>query len=282
MIPQRNRFMRRLIFVSIALLGLSTSAYARAHTDPSPSDNAKAQYHRAFDAITDNNPQQAEAIIARGNDPILNKILTGSAMALPGNDYSFEQMNAFMTGNPGWPGLKGIQMIAEQKLPENAVPSQIVAWFNAHPPLTLTGFYRYIDALNQSGMADTATAAVRERWIDGDFTGDELVTFNSRYNTLLNGSAMWARMDRLLWKNDVVGARRMMPSIAAADQALAQARLALAAQDSNAENWLSRIPPGAQNDPGLLYQKLRWFCEARPRRRCRRYPAACAGPTGQS
>jgi soluble lytic murein transglycosylase len=237
------------LFVAFTLFLIAAPAHA---------DSEVTFYRHAFDAVAANNAQQVEAYAAKGHDPVLNKILHGYAMALPGNDYSFEQLNAFLTGNPGWPGLKGIQMIAEQKMPANAVPAQVVAWFSARPPVTLVGFYRFVDALNQAGMAEAAQNAVRARWIEGDFSGDEQAAFDARFGALLDGDAMWARMDRLLWKNDSAEARRMMPSLSAADQAVAEARLAFAAQDRNAEAWLARVPRDLQNDPGLLYQKLRW------------------------
>lgn len=221
-------------------------------------DTEAKYYHRAFAAIESNNPQQAESLAARGPDPLLNKIVRGYAMALPGNDYRFEELNAFIAANPHWPGLKGIQMIAERKMPANAVPSQVVAWFSARPPVTLTGFVRYADALNQSGMEQAAENAVRARWINGDFTGDEQISFFTRYSSLLDRDAMWARMDHLLWKGDDVEARRLMPYLDAADQSVAEARLALASQSRNAEILVSRVPSGAQRDPGLLYQLLRW------------------------
>ena len=179
-------------------------------------------------------------------------------MALPGNDYPFEELNAFITGNPGWRGLKGIQMIAEQKIPPNAVPAQVVAWFSARPPVTVAGFYRYADALNQTGMAQAAENAVRARWINNDFTGDEQTVFYARYGALLDRDTMWARMDRLLWKEDDVEARRLIPYLDSTDASVAGARLALANQSRDAEMWLSRVPSGGQNDPGLLYQVLRW------------------------
>jgi soluble lytic murein transglycosylase len=70
---------------------------------------------------------------------------------------------------------------------------------------------------------------------------------------------MWARMDRLLWKNNEAEARRMLPYVDATDKTVAEARLALATQDRNAEIWLAHVPHDALNDPGLLFQKLRWY-----------------------
>lgn len=260
-------FMLRLaVFILMVCVGLASTADAKpAEARPASkkttvhATNPANLYHRAFDAIAANHPQAAEDLIAQGTDPILNKVVTGYAMALPGNDYSFEQLNNFLNGNPGWPGLKAIQMIAEQKLPATMMPPQIMAWFTAHPPVTLVGFYHYIDALNQSGQAEVATSAIRTRWVEGNFTGDEQASFTSHFGTLLPAAIMWARMDHLLWKNSEAEARRMMPYVTATDQAVAAARLALASGDGAAESWLSRVPRDALNDAGLQFQKLRWL-----------------------
>jgi soluble lytic murein transglycosylase len=227
---------------------------------PSRADEGNNAYYRhAFAAITAGRPDLAEALAARGSDPVLNKVLRGSAMALPGNDYSFGEMNAFILNNPCWPDLKGIQMIAEQKMPSGAAPDQVVAWFSARPPVTLAGFYRYIDALNQSGQSENAQKAVRARWVDGDFSRDEQTAFIARFGFLLKGEDLWARVDRLLWKNDPNEARRAIPYLNASDRAVAEARLALANQEYSANALLSRVPSDARDDPGLLYQRLRIY-----------------------
>jgi soluble lytic murein transglycosylase len=238
-----------LFFFFAQLLAVSASA----------ADTESQFYHRAFLAVDSNNAGQAEDYAAHGRDPILNKVIRGYAMGMAGNDYSFEQLDSFMNENPGWPGLKNIQMIAEQKIPLNASSAQIIKWFTTRDPVTLIGFYRYVDALNQSGQAQVAEAAVQSRWINGDFSGDEQTAFYGRFSTLLDGNTMWSRMDRLLWKNDEAEARRMMPYVSASDKTVAEARLALETQDRNADIWLARVPRDAQNDPGLLFQRLRWY-----------------------
>jgi soluble lytic murein transglycosylase len=227
---------------------------------PASAAESESQFYaRAFAAVASNNAQQAESFAEHGSDPVLNKVIRGYAMALPGNDYSFEQVNSFISLNPGWPGLKGIQMNAEQKIPPNALPAQVTSWFSQRDPVTLVGFYRYIDALNESGQAQTAQAAIHTRWINGSFSGDEQTAFYGRFGALLDGTTMWARMDHLLWKNDEAQAQRMMPYLNATDKAVAQARLALAASEGNAESILARVPAEARGDPGLQYQQLRWL-----------------------
>jgi soluble lytic murein transglycosylase len=241
--------MPRLVLFLICFFFLASPATA--------ADSNAAYYHRAFAAIDSRSPDVAETLAARGPDPVLNKVVRGYAMALPGNDYTFNQMNAFVSENPGWPDLRGIQMIAEQKIPSSIPGSQIVAWFSQHPPITLVGFYRFVDALNQSGQGENAQKTVRARWIENDFSSEEQTAFFARFGRVLADNDMWSRMDRLLWKNDQNQVRRLMPYQSAADRAVAGARLAFGNQDSSARSLLSHLPSSAQNAPGLLYQNLK-------------------------
>jgi soluble lytic murein transglycosylase len=219
-------------------------------------DTAASYYHNAFAAVDAGKTELVETLAAKGADPVLNKVLAGYAMAMPGNDYPFDQLNAFLAQHPHWPNRKGIQMIAEQKLP-NAPSNQIAAWFEQYPPLTLVGFYRNIDALDQTGASQKAQSAVRKRWTEGSFNNDEQTAFYARFSSWLKPEDMWARADALLWRNDQAEAKRMAPYLNESDKAVLAARLALANQDSNAASLLSRVPSDAQNDAGLLYQRLR-------------------------
>ena len=65
-------------------------------------------YRRAFALIDAGRADQAISFAAHGRDPLLNKILRGYYMALPGNDTSFAESAAFISRNPGWPRLREI------------------------------------------------------------------------------------------------------------------------------------------------------------------------------
>jgi soluble lytic murein transglycosylase len=99
---------------------------------------------------------------------------------------------------------------------------------------------------------------VRERWIDGDMNNDEQRAFYAHFSNVLRPEDHAARLDRLLWKEDSAAARRMYPYTGGDGQALGEARLALANLSGNAETLVSRLPQRLQQDPGLLYERLRW------------------------
>ena len=195
-------------------------------------------YKQAFSAYDSGQYQLAFSIINRGPDSALNNVLRSYAMARPGNDYSFDQLAGFITDHPDWPGLSGIVMIAEQKIPSGASPLQVSNWFRAHPPLTPTGFYRYINALDALGQSQMAATLIRDRWVNRDFSNDEFVAFQSSFFPLLSPSDHKSRLDRLLWEGNFKAAKDMYKFVDAGLRAVAEARIALANQSNRAESLI--------------------------------------------
>ncbi len=241
-------------FLALFLLLPALSVEARK-PDAAPS---RPGYRQAFAGVDSGKYAAAASVVRYGSDPVLNKVLRAYLMAQPGNDYSFDDLAGFIADHPDWPGLNGIVMIAEQKIPSNASPDQIINWFNAYPPLTLAGFYRYIDALDAVGHGHKAAGFIRDRWINRNFSGGELAAFRARFETVLTSADHWARLDRLLWANDISAARAMYAYADPGRKALAEARLALANQLNKAESLIDKVPSRLQHDPGLMYERLRW------------------------
>jgi soluble lytic murein transglycosylase len=240
-------------FLTPILFGLTlTASVAEAATVDAQN------YRRAFTVLDNGHPEQAVIFAQRGHDEIINKVLRSAYMAQAGNDVPFNVLVNFMASEREWPNLKAIQSVAESKLPSNASPQQLGEWFEKYPPVSLIGFYRYVDALNLLGQSQKAETLIRDRWVTDDFTADQLTAFYGRFSPLIDREAIWARLDRVLWKNDVEHARQLYLYADAAMKAVAEARLALANQTSNAESLISRVPDAWQNEPGLLYERLRW------------------------
>lgn len=216
-------------------------------------------YSRAFSELNAGRAGKASEIARKGHDPVLNKIFYAYEMAQPGNTVSFSDMAEFVTENPDWPGLRGIIAIAEQKIPANANVFQVANWFTSHPPVSLPGFYRAADAFEATGQGAKVSAMVRIRWIEGDFSPDELETYVARFGRYLTLEDHWARLNRLLWNNDAAAARRMYALVPSDLKTLAEARLALANDTRGAENAVALVPASLQNNPGLLYERLRWL-----------------------
>ncbi|HAX91549.1 MAG TPA: lytic murein transglycosylase [Rhodospirillaceae bacterium] len=243
---------RPLLLVFTLILLVPSAAEARK-VEPQP-----VTYRAAFAALEEGKTDKARQMIARGNDVILNKVLRGLLMAQPANDYSFDDLAIFVTDNPDWPGLKGIMMILEQKIPDGASDRQLVNWFNAHPPLTPSGFYRYIDSLQALGQTQKAQDMIKARWIERDFNNGDESVYHERFSPVLTQSDHRARLDRLLWDNNITAARAMYPLVGGDYKALAEARIALANQTNSAESLLDLVPSSLRRDSGLLCERLRW------------------------
>ncbi|MBV8060613.1 MAG: lytic transglycosylase domain-containing protein [Alphaproteobacteria bacterium] len=215
-------------------------------------------YRRAFSLLDAGRVEEAAHFAEHGHDPSLNKVLMGYYMAQPGNDVPFGELLTFITQNPDWPNLKGIIAIAEQKIPGNATPQQIVNWFNAHPPQTIMGFYRYADALGANNMGDKLREVIRNRWVDGDFSIEEQAAFLARFGNYLTEAEYADRLNKLLWRDQFTEARRMFPLVSETTRAVAEARLALMGHTGSASSILSRVPSDARDDAGLIFEQLRW------------------------
>lgn len=95
-------------FVLLTILAVTAAApalAARGGFTSAPS------YADALRELEQGQSTTANLMLARGGDPVLNKVLKAQMMAQPGNPYSFDEMADFVSENPDWPGLKGIKMI---------------------------------------------------------------------------------------------------------------------------------------------------------------------------
>jgi len=244
------------LFLALFLVGSPLPAFAAGK--PSFTTSSASAYRAALAALDSGKTDAAQDLVASGDDPALNLVLKGRLMAQPSNGYSFDEMAAFITDHPDWPNLKGIRMIVEQKIPDGADPARVVNWFNANDPLTPAGFYRFIDALEATGSQAQATEQIRSRWVNKDMPSDDLAAYQSRFAPVLKAADHWARLDRLLWDNNITAARAMYAHVSAAQQDLAEARIALANQVSTVESLVAKVPASLQKDEGLQYERLRW------------------------
>jgi soluble lytic murein transglycosylase len=236
---------------------LFLAAFAAATPAPAATNLDSQNYRRAFNLINSGHVLEAGVFGIRGRDTALNKVIRGIYLGQPGNDAGFNELTAFITNNPEWPNIKGITAMTEQKMPEKATNELVLNWFAAHPPITLIGFYRYIDALSISGNNQNVTNLIRTRWIEGDFTSEELQVFHVRFTQYLGDDEIWARLDRLLWKGDSLAAKQMYTYVDPGTKALAEARLGLAKKAKNADSLIAHVPTDMQSDPGLIYERLR-------------------------
>jgi len=250
-------------FVLSAVVGLAAASAAAPLSD-SDFKAAKA----AFAAIEKNQWKAAHQQAAGATDPLVAKIVRWFDYTRPETYADFAAIVAFLEGEAQWPSRTDLRRRAEEKLPGTMSHREVLAWFERYPPVSTDGLIRHAAALMAVGKDEGAHAAVRKAWIEGDFGKSQEQDFYRRFRGLLTPADHRARLERLLWEDRAWSAQHMLFRVDADTRALAEARLALMAAKGGVERLLDRVPAKLRNDPGLIYERLRW------RRKKGRYESA--------
>ncbi|WP_241765814.1 hypothetical protein [Erythrobacter longus] len=211
-----------------SLGAISTASFAQTGTQ-SPRGNMVA-----------GQPQFAGAAIARWEQ------LQGDAT------YTFSTYAGFALKYPDFPRMEIIRSKAESRLDEEA-PSQaeILAFFDANPPLTNAGRARYALSLAAAQRGDAFEVA-REAWRGGEMSGPTEAYLTGLYGSRFTPEDHAARVDALLWQSDAEAVERNLINLAPGERDLALARLALVRGSSPSAAGLA-TPAGAMNDAGYVY-----------------------------
>ncbi|MBV8472635.1 MAG: lytic transglycosylase domain-containing protein, partial [Hyphomicrobiales bacterium] len=134
-----------------------------------------------------------------------------------------------------------------------------------------------IDILTTAGQTDAARSLVRELWTSGALNGAEEDVVLERHAGDLRPEDHIARLDRLLWDGQAAPARRALPRVPEEWRLLGEARLALAAGQSGADEIAARVPKALQDNPGLRLDLIRW---ARRQHRLEQAAALIRNPPG--
>jgi soluble lytic murein transglycosylase len=176
--------------------------------------------------------------------------------ARPGAPGRFPDIVEFIEKNPDWPGQKALRKHAEEALVGES-DNTAADWFEHYPPISAAGRVREAEIMLNSGDLAGGTGALRATWIGTDFGPLDEKNFLAHHSTVIRPEDHIKRVDRLLWEGQTEAAHRMLPLLAPAYRIVAEARLALAAQSSNATALVARVPPQLHSDPGLVFEQLR-------------------------
>ncbi len=223
------------------------------------SDADLALYRDAFRYAQRDQWGDAVATAAKARERLPARIIRWMDLARPKSGHSFSEIAAFIRANPGWPNKTGLARQAEETMPASQPPAEVVAWFEAHAPVSARGVERYAEALSSLGEAEQAASVVKRFWVDANFsTAEDEIAFRRHFVGLLQPADHLARLDRVLWDHQPLAAQRLLPLVDERQRLLAMARLALADDESGLDETLRRVPAELANHPGLLYERLHW------------------------
>ena len=173
---------------------------------------------------------------------------------------SFFELNQARRDLWDWPRANGRQ-IAVEKLLETAgmAPQKVIDWFQGAEPLSAQGAAALASAYRGVGRTADAKALIVKVWRDSLFDADAQRSILVRFNDMLTPDDHVARMDMLLYGPQGPAARDMLPLLPADQQALALARMAYRAGAANADALAAALPPSAARDPGLTFERARYY-----------------------
>jgi soluble lytic murein transglycosylase len=194
----------------------------------------------------------------QSHDHLLAKLVKWIEYTTPSSGASFAEITAFIAADPDWPLMSTLQKRAEEAITAATPQAEVLAWFEGHPPATADGGMAYGRALLAAGKTDKAVHVIRHSWVDGGFGVLQERQFLTLFGEHLRPEDHWRRLDRLLWDKQDGPAQRMLLKVDAGHRALAQARLALQDGKASVEGLIAAVPAGLRDDPGLIYDRVRW------------------------
>lgn len=239
------------------LLLLLLAAFSAPSAQAELSGSDQQIYREAYQAARAGDWAGAGTRAEKAKDRLLAKVLWWLNLSRGASGASFADITSFIIANPDWPGQLTLRQRAEEAMV--GVPDKTLAqWFERFPPVTAAGKLRQAEIWMAAGREQAGIDRIREIWIKSDFSAFDEKTLLQRYHGVLRQADHVQRLDRLLWDGETAAARRMMARVDADHRALADARIRLADMEPGVERLVARVPKELQNDPGLLFERMRW------------------------
>ncbi|MEX2616606.1 MAG: lytic transglycosylase domain-containing protein [Alphaproteobacteria bacterium] len=243
-----------LIVAVAGILAMSGTLLPASELGPAD----RAAYRDAFRDAARGDWVSAIRHAAKAREKLPGKALNWLYFKEAESGVGFAEIAAFVAANPDWPHIYRLRRRAEEAMADTDPRDAILGWFTRFPPITAPGSARYARALIATGQSEKAASFVRDAWISLNMTPLEERGFRSDFSDILRHDDHIARLDRLIWDRQVSAAQRQMRHVSEGYRNLAEARLMLMQRKGGVDSAIARIPDALRNDPGLVFERLRW------------------------
>ena len=182
---------------------------------------------QAFAAAANSDWNRALALGNQGQDSLARQLLQWRYALDRNSGATFAQIDAALKMAADWPLKNTLYARAEQAITPDMTPAQIIAWFGSRAPSSSIGRVRLGEALIATGQTTKGALLIRQGWSDGSFDAITEAGILAKDASYLTPESDKARLDALLWRDEITAARRQMARVDAATAALAEARIAL-------------------------------------------------------
>ncbi len=247
-----------LIFINF------TSLYSLEFPEPQARPIIKEfLYKDVFDQIKKQNWSMALALSQDYRKESLTSYVNWLNASRPGTNLNFQNLSDFYKKHSHWPKKKNMLKNIESSINKNDSTSKVLEWFENNPPITAKGAIDHLEFLIKAGKVINKNQMIKEIWINKDLTYNQQRYFIKNYSRYWNQDDNWKRFDRLIYEGKNVSARRTLNRIKGNLRKLGEARLGLSRRAGNVSTLINQVPQNLKNDPGLIYERLRWRRKAK-------------------
>ena len=257
-----RNFQRIKIFFFILLI----SNFTFALEPPKPKARPEVKltlYQDVFDQIKKQKWTMAITLAEDYQNKNLASYIRWLDITRPGSNHSFNYLTSFYETHRNWPNSKIILKKIESSINNSIKTSRVLSWFESNPPTTSKGKIDYLEARIKSGIKINKKNIISNIWINSDLTFKQQKYFIRNYSKFWNQSDNWKRFERLIYEGKNISARRTLNRINGDLRKLGEARLGLSRRSGNISSLIKNVPTNLKNDPGLIYERMRWRRKAK-------------------
>ena len=171
---------------------------------------------------------------------------------------SFNEYQTFIKNYKDWPRINRIKYLAEHKINfDNNSPSSIIEYFSNNPPLSGFGRLRLAEAFLENNQTEKARNLVKDGFKDAELSKNDLKYFSKIFKKFLTHQDYVLRADYFAYEAKYKDLKDTIDYLNPDYQKLYNARAALFTKRS-ADNLISLVPQSLKEDPGLIYDRIKW------------------------
>ena len=242
------------------------SPIAEALEGPKPKARPEKRiiaYQDVFDQIKKQNWTMAIVLAEDYKNKNLTSYVKWLDFTRPGSHHSFDQLSKFYQKHKHWPKSKTILEKIEASINKKINSNKIIDWYEKNKPITSKGKIEYLEALISNGKIKEKKKNIKDIWINSNLTYKQQRYFIKKYSNFWNQEDNWKRFNRLMYEGKNVSARRTLNRISGDMRKLGEARLGLSRRVGNVSTLIKNVPQNLKNDPGLIYERMRWRRKAK-------------------
>ena len=193
-------------------------------------------------------------------DPVATKLVNYFRLLTPGAATA-DEITDFMAQNPDWPNQALLERRRQEAIAAEPDLASTLAQCDRNKLTLPQAMLHCAEAAANAGRTGEANEEARRSWLAGITEAPAEAAFLHRWSAALRQDDQWVRFQHLAWR-DAPAAERQVPRLDPAHRGMAEARLALQHDASNAETLLAGLPAAARSDPGMVLDHARWLRHA--------------------